>query len=125
MICAGFALALLFSPLPVPAEDWPTISGIDFAGNDITRPETMRRELLVHVGDPADPEAIERSRQAVQDLGLFRWVAVERKRLDDGTIRLTFVVHEKWYILPLPRVEGNSNGDYGYGGQVWVNVPLQ
>jgi hemolysin activation/secretion protein len=33
------------------------------------------------------------------------------------------VVHEKWYILPLPRVEGNSNGDYGYGGQLrWNNL---
>jgi outer membrane protein assembly factor BamA len=104
------------------AGSWPLIREIAFSGNDTTRRYTIQRELVVHVGDPADPAAIERSRQAVLDLGLFRSVEARQEPVRDG-VRVTFVVREKWYVLPLPRLEGNINGDYGYGGQVtWNNV---
>lgn len=104
------------------AASWPTIRAIEFSGNDVTRPLTMSRELLIRVGDPADPVMIERSRQAIQDLGLFRAVeASTTPRADGVTVR--FTVHEKWRVLPLPRVSGNSNGEYGYGGQLkWNNL---
>ncbi|MDR3416099.1 MAG: POTRA domain-containing protein [Nevskia sp.] len=119
---AALLIALCLVACAARAAGWPTIRTIDFAGNDVTRPETMQRELLVHVGDPADPAAIERSRQAVQDLGLFKSVEVESRPVDGG-VRLLFRVHEKWYILPVPRVQGNSNGEYGYGGQLrWNNL---
>lgn len=96
---------------------------ITFSGNRMTQDQTMRRELLVRVGGPADPGLIERSRQAVQDLGLFRSVGVERGELPDGSVRLNFAVREKWYILPVPRLQANSDGSYGYGGQLrWNNL---
>lgn len=102
--------------------DWPPIRAIEFSGNDTTEPETMLREMSVVVGDPADPRAIERSRQAIQDLGLFNAVRVETFPEGDG-VRLQFQVREKWYLLPLPRIEGNPDGDYGYGAELrWNNV---
>lgn len=119
---ACLALAALF-PWHRAAADWPPIREITFSGNKVTQDITMRRELLVRVDGPADPGLIERSRQAVLDLGLFRSVGLERSELPDGGVRLNFVVREKWYILPVPRLNANSNGDYGYGGQVrWNNV---
>ncbi|MBL6749064.1 MAG: hypothetical protein ISP90_01015 [Nevskia sp.] len=125
--CLGIVLLLCLGALSLgvgtaAAADWPQIREIAFSGNDITRPFTMQRELTVHVGDPADPVAIERSRQAVLDLGLFHAVEVLKEPVQGG-VRVTFVVHEKWYVLPLPRLEGNVNGNYGYGGQVtWENL---
>ena len=106
---------------PAPAA-YPAIVAIDFAGNDTTRPSTMLREMVVHVGDPADPAQIEKSRQGVQDLGLFRSVTVEQVPADGG-VKLLFTVKEKYYIIPAPRADTNSDGQYAYGVQLrWYNV---
>ena len=113
---------LLFAGNIAHAGSWPVISAIDFSGNEVTQPVTMMRELSIRVGGPADPQLIERSRQAIQDLGLFRAVEVSTTPSRDG-VRVRFTVHEKWRILPVPRVDGNSGGEYGYGGQLrWNNV---
>ena len=102
--------------------DWPLIRKISFAGNDTTRPSTMLREVFVEVGSPADPQRIEASRQGIQDLGLFRSVKVIQSVFDGG-VELIFQVHEKYYLLPIPRVEANSDQEYGYGAQLrWSNV---
>ena len=104
------------------APRWPTIREIAFEGNDSTRPKVMLREMVVAVGDPADPARIERSRQAIQDLGLFRRVTVRQEPVDDG-VRLVFTVAEKWYVLPVPRFSYDSDGRMSYGGQVvWNNL---
>jgi len=101
-------------PPPVPAEPPPLIREIVFKGNKTTEPKVMLREMDVRVGDPADPVRIERARQGIQDLGLFRSVRVESTPLDGG-VRLTYRVKEKIYVLPLPRVDANSDGGYSYG----------
>jgi outer membrane protein assembly factor BamA len=93
-----------------------------FRGNETTRPVTMLREMPIKVGDPADPRVIERSRQGVQDLGLFRSVQASEEPLDDG-VRLVITVKEKFYVLPLPRGDVSSDGGYGWGAQLrWNNV---
>lgn len=127
-IAAVLALApwLAVSPVqPVLADataPWPAIRAIEFSGNRTTRPVTMLRELVVHVGDAADPVKIEQSRQAVLDLGLFRSVEVSQRPYEDG-VALNFTVREKWYVLPLPRVDANAEGEYAYGGQLrWNNL---
>jgi outer membrane protein assembly factor BamA len=98
---------------------------IAFRGNQKTLAKTMLREMSLHVGDPADPSAIARSRQQILDLGLFQSVESEESPLDDG-LRVTFVVKEKVFLLPLPRVEANSDGEYGLGGNLrWNNVTGQ
>ncbi len=103
-------------------DPYPVIREIVFAGNDITQPKVMLREMSVGIGDPADPVRIERSRQGIQDLGLFKSVSVEQTPVDDG-LRLTFTVEEKWYILPIPRLSTNSDGKDSYGLSLrWFNI---
>ena len=96
---------------------WPVVRAIRFAGNRTTREQTMLRELVIAVGDPADPKRIERSRQAIQDLALFLSVEVEQQPLDDG-IALLFRVRERWFVFPYPLVDINSDGDLTLGAQL-------
>jgi hypothetical protein len=105
---------------PVPASV-PVIREIAFEGNDVTKPRVMQRELLIQVGDPVDSPRIERSRQAIEDLALFRRVDVRQEAVDGG-VRVVFAVHEKWYLLPVPRFGYDSDKRLSYGGQVaWNN----
>lgn len=114
--------ALLCAIAPAWAGAYPTIREIVFSGNDTTRSDVLLREMVVHVGDPADPDRIERSRQAIQDLRLFRSVDLREELAGDG-IRLLITLREKYYVLPLPRASANSDGQYSYGlGVRWWNV---
>ena len=122
--CLGFALLMLggAGARAQQAAPFPPIREIAFEGNETTRPRTLLREMALRVGDPADPELVERSRQAIQDLGLFRSVDVGQQPLADG-VRLVFTVREKYYLIPAPRVDSNSDGQYAYGVQVqWYNA---
>jgi outer membrane protein assembly factor BamA len=104
------------------AQAQPLVSEIVFEGNEVTRESVLLRELSVTVGEPADPARIEHSRQAIQDLGLFRSVAVREEPTASG-VRLVFTVEEKFYLLPLPRLSANLDGQYAYGLQLrWNNV---
>lgn len=104
------------------AQTPPTILEIAFEGNEITRPAVMLRELVVGVGDPADPQALERSRQGLLDLGLFRRVRMRLEDLDGG-VRVVYIVEERYYFLPLPRGDVKSDGRYAYGAQLrWDNL---
>lgn len=96
------------------------IHAIVFEGNERTREETLRREMLVREGDLADAEKIERSRQAIQDLGLFRKVELLQESSEQG-LRLTFRVEEKWYFLAYPRLSANSDGQNSYGAEIRLN----
>jgi len=99
-----------------------TIRKIEFRGNETTKPVTMLREMSIHVGDPVDAREIERSRQGVQDLGLFRSVDADLEPVEGG-VKLVIKVKEKHYILPLPRADATSDGGYGYGVQMtWNNM---
>lgn len=123
----GFVAALvLVAAAGVRAQEappaYPPIVEIVFAGNKHTEASTMMRELTVHVGDPADPAAIERSRQAVQDLALFRSVHADLVPVAGG-VRLLVTVDEKYFLIPAPRADANSDGKYAYGVQLrWYNV---
>ncbi|MGH8443338.1 MAG: ShlB/FhaC/HecB family hemolysin secretion/activation protein [Nevskiaceae bacterium] len=116
-------LALLAAAAGALAQDAaPVVKEISFLGNEVTQPSTMLREMQLQVGDAADPAAIERARQGVQDLGLFRSVQAQTEPVDGG-VRLVIKVKEKLYILPLPRADASSDGGYGYGAELrWYNV---
>lgn len=104
------------------AEQWPPIAGIRFEGNAVTRDAVLVRELAVAVGDPADPDRIEASRQAILDLGLFRDVRIEREPAPDGVV-LTVWMREKMFILPVPRIDASSDQDFSAGATLrWYNV---
>ena len=91
------------------------ITEITYEGNDRTQPRILDRVLEVRVGEPLDPDAVERSRQAILDLNLFKSVTVRTE--DDGTggARLVFVLDEKRYWIAFPRIGTNSQGDVALG----------
>lgn len=93
------------------------ITEIRFIGNKVTRPETFLQEMTVEVGDPADGVEIERSRQAIMDLGLYKRVDATLLPAPDGKI-LQIAVEEKRYFLPIPRLNRNADGDISYGAQL-------
>lgn len=100
----------------------PRVAEIRFEGNDITRESVLRREMALVEGDPADPVLIATSRQAIFDLGLFREVDIEQHEQPDG-VSLTVRVREKYYLLPIPRIDASSDRDLSYGLQLrWNNV---
>lgn len=113
-------------PIPVELEQLPErhpiVREIVFKGNEITQRKVLAREMRIEVGDPADPIHIKDSRQAIQNLGLFKQVIVEQTPTDGGVV-LIFTVVEKWYLLPYPRLDYNSDREFAFGFKLdWSNV---
>jgi outer membrane protein assembly factor BamA len=105
------------------AAPWPVIESIELEGNRVTRDRVIERELDLAPGDPADPALLERNRQAVEDLGLFRRVVFDTAPAPGGGVVLKITVKEKRFLLPLPRIDSSSDGDVSYGAQLrWTNV---
>ncbi len=108
----------------VPADAAGTIAEIRFEGNDVTKEVILRQELTVRAGDPLSRQSIEQSRQAIMNLGLFKRVRarIEPVEGDPFAQAVIFNVTEKWYILPLPQFDRDSEGDYPYGFELtWDN----
>ncbi len=125
VLVAMLALVMLTVPTPSAWADEPpdpVIRAIEFRGNDTTKPEVMQREIVMAIGDTAHPALLEHSRQAIQDLGLFRKVRVVQEPVEGG-VRVVFVVEEKWYVLPYPRLTANSDGQNSIGAELrWNNI---
>lgn len=119
------ALSLLLAVAAVgelPAQDAPRVVDIRIVGNEVTQPKVILREMALQPGDAAEPHALADSRQAIQDLGLFREVEIEQEPAEGGVV-LVVRVRERRYLLPIPRGDANSDGDYSYGAQLrWANV---
>lgn len=99
------------------ADETPeTISEIRFLGNKTTKPEILLQEMLVRVGDPADPALIEQSRQAIMDLGLFKSVRADLLVAPAGPV-LQIRVKEKYYYLVIPKLNRSDDG-VGLGAQL-------
>jgi len=99
-----------------------TIEKIRFEGNRVTREIVLREELFFEEGDSFSSEDMVRSRQSIQNLSLFKIVEARAERGETGVI-VTFSVVEKWYILPIPRLGRNADGDISYGGELrWDNA---
>ncbi len=95
---------------PLPSR----IVRIAFEGNKVTREVILRQELWIKEGDAADAHLIERSRQAIMNLGLFKSVTTRLEDTGEGLV-LYFSVEEKFYILPIPKLKRDSDGDIKYG----------
>ncbi len=121
LICGCFCLLLSFSVRAQtgPEEALPVIGTIRFSGNHTTRAAILLQEMLVRPGDGADPGRIEQSRQAIMDLGLFKAVQAELLPGEQAPeCVLLITVEEKYYILPIPKLNKNEEGDIGYGAQL-------
>jgi outer membrane protein assembly factor BamA len=121
LFCFFFYFPLLavaqdeFQYPPTPA--MATIGEIRFVGNKTTRPEILLQVMLLKVGQPANPRLIERSRQAIMDLGLFK--SVTAVLLDEaGRTVLLITVKEKYYILPVPKLNRDADNNFTLGAQL-------
>ena len=102
---------------PAIAAPPSAIARIEFTGNRVTQPRILRQEMLVKEGDIADPVLIERSRQAIMDLGLFKSVRVSLEPLDAGVL-LRIAVKEKHYILPTPKLNRDDDNNFSLGAEL-------
>ena len=78
------------------------IGRIEFAGNRVTRPEVMLREIPQRVGEPCSLDDIIDGIQGMADLDLFRTVRAELEFEDDGAnggvLVLRYRVREKFFF---------------------------
>lgn len=105
------------------------INNIRYEGNNITQAVMLNREIFIAPGDVFDLQKIERSRQAIMDLELFKSVnyylqdaGSAESDSKDKQINVVFVIDEKHYFLVLPRARINDS-EKRLGVQVrWDNV---
>lgn len=95
---------------------------IRFEGNRVTQEKVLLRELPFKRGQGVSAELVERGRQAILDLGLFQSVTASVE-VESGGAVVRYVLVEKYYLLPIPRLEANSDRQFAYGAQLrWNNV---
>ena len=94
------------------------ITQIRFSGNKVTEERVLRQEMLVREGDLPDPNKIEKSRQAIMNLGLFKTVEADVLQEEEATV-LLITVDERYYFLPLPLLDARlEEEEYSYGIEV-------
>ena len=96
------------------------ITRIEFSGNRVTQPRILLQEMVVKEGDIADPVQIERSRQSIMDLGLFKSVRVSQEPLGDGVL-VRFLIKEKIYILPTPKLNRDDENKITPGFELKID----
>jgi len=105
------------------------INEIRYEGNEVTQESLLNREIYIKKGDVVDYALIEKSRQAIMNLGLFKVTAFylqdsefEIGNGDEPLVDVVFVVEEKYYMIVLPRLKIDDDEVY-YGLQLrWDNV---
>lgn len=112
------------------AESVSIIKNIRYEGNEVTQTSVLNREIYISEGDVLDDNLVEKSRQAIMDLGLFKTVHyyLEGQYIIDASgeksyqLDVVFVVEEKYYLLIIPRLKIDDDELY-YGVQLrWDNV---
>ncbi|MCW8934758.1 MAG: BamA/TamA family outer membrane protein [Gammaproteobacteria bacterium] len=92
------------------------INNVRYKGNEITQASVLNREIYITPGTEFNEALIEKSRQAIMDLGLFKSV---RYYLEEdytsvktnsmvSLVDVIFVVEEKYYLLVIPRLKIND-----------------
>lgn len=85
------------------SERW-LVTGITITGNEVTKERIILQELDFAPGDMINKDLLERSRQSVMDLGLFKKVDAS---IDDAGV-VTIDIKEKKYVLFIPRISHDS-----------------
>jgi len=107
----------------IPGEQWcdRVVDRVRFEGNKVTRAHVISRELHQLPGEQCSLDNIIDGIQSTQDLGLFKSVKAEL-RLEEGRLDLVYIVSEKIFFLPIPRISRSSDGELRYGAQLrWDN----
>ena len=104
----------------LPLDKRHLVSNITFAGNHKTEVDTLRHELIIGIGDEFDATKLERSRQNIMDLGLFKTVgAVAAKGPEGVEIYIKVVEKRYWYFIPV--VNHGSDGDVTLGLRLQID----
>ncbi len=107
-------LVLLFAAFPAGAETEPTEGGIirkiEITGNRV-RESVIRKELTFTEGDRISEAAIEKSKENLYKLGLFKTLEIEQvwDETLDG-VKVTVNANDGWHVLPWPMV-GSRGGN--------------
>ncbi|ASJ75509.1 BamA/TamA family outer membrane protein [Granulosicoccus antarcticus] len=107
----------------VPGEQWcdRPVDDIRFVGNKVTRAQVIERELMQKPGQYCSLDDIIDGMQNIMDLGLFKSIRAELD-LAEGQLILSYLVVEKIFFLPLPRISRTSDGELRLGAQLrWDN----
>ena len=105
----------VFLPLNLCAEQ--IITNIKLIGNKVTQEFVIKNEIAISEGAEFDSDLMEKSRQAIMDLGLFKKVKAKKIKNDEG-VEIHFKMVERWFILPVPRVDRSADGVISIGGQI-------
>lgn len=93
----------------------PIIEAIHFNGNRVTDERILRQELSIAPGEHLDLQKLEKSRQALMNLGLFKKVTASTEIQGDAATVL-FELDERYYFLPIPLLGTRQESDqYTYG----------
>lgn len=111
----------------------PVINSIRYEGNNVSQTAMLNREIFIAEGDEINEPLVEKSRQAIMDLGLYKSVSYRVEPVDappEGTVLLdsalavdvVFTLSEKYYVLLIPRARIDDE-DKKVGLQlIWNNV---
>lgn len=116
-ILSFFPLTGKIAQAAPPATPPGVIVAIEFVGNEGTREKILRQEMSLKEGDVADPVQIEISRQAIMDLGLFTSVRADLEPREGGVL-LRIAVKEKYFILPVPKLNRDDDNNFSYGAEI-------
>ena len=107
--------------VPAIASADDIITEIRFVGNRVTRERILRQEMVIAEGDVAEPLLIERSRQAIMDLGLFTSVRAVLEPHPERGRTLVITVKEKFYIVPVPKLNRDDQDNFSVGAELTVD----
>lgn len=111
----------------------PVINSVRYEGNNVSQTAMLKREIFIAEGDVYDESLVEKSRQAIMDLGLYKSVSYRVEPVDalpgdtvslDGALAVdvVFSLSEKYYVLLIPRARIDDE-DKKVGLQLlWNNV---
>jgi outer membrane protein insertion porin family len=97
------------------------IAQFRFSGNVKTRESFILLESKLAVGQIITIERLNYAMQQLRDTDLFKEIAFQTERLENGEITLHIIVEERFYWLLLPRLSRNSDGDIKAGGRLTIN----
>ena len=109
------------------------VGRIEFAGNRVTRPEVLARELTQRRGEICSLDDVIDGIQSLMDLGLFRSVRaeleLERRPFAVGgggsageVLVLRYIVREKLFFLAIPRLSRTSDGELSFIRRLFGNI---